>query len=551
MKKLLMKNLKEHLNFLCNLKERHLGSEGEKRAQEYIEKSFKEIGYQVIRESFPAPGWKYNNYFLKTDKKYFSCFPCFYSNSCNVKGKLFPINPKYIESYNKDLKGKICIIFEDINDVNKAGRISKFLEEYGANALVIVSPYENTCSTKIVREPNLKKIGILTVSKSTAREICKNLDKEFCLKIEGKNFTFNSYNIVAKYQGKIDKKIVIGAHYDTSPNCPGAWDNGSGVSILIELARYLKDKNINYSVDFVAFGGEEYGGYGYGLGGYEYFKKHRKEKILLMGCLDSLGVYIGNVCCYVGKSNYIKNILKNLISDYNIEVYDYRPGSDNNIFNDNDIPNIWFTDYNEISSKYFYIHSPEDNLKIIDFNKLEKISEIIFDTFEKLLKIELEKEMPKIKFRKMRQDDLKEVEKIVKKIWTMGVDKLREEKYGIIGRKSWDEWVWESIKSYLKEKETRKFVTETNGKIVGFCSYRIDKVRKIGTVGYNGVNPEYSGLGIGTYQINKVIELMKKEGMEIAEVLTGLNEGHLPARKMYEKCGFEEFFKSILYSKKL
>ncbi len=544
--------LKEHLDILCNkIVERHLGSEGEKQTQKYIEEEFKEIGYEVLREDFTAPCWNYGKYFLKTENIDFPCFPCFYSNSCDIKGQPIIINSKYIENYKEKIKGKICIIFEEIGDVNEAGKIAKILEDYGAGALIIVSPYENTYSTKIVRNPDLKKLGVITVSKDTAKEIIKNIKNVFHLKIEGKNFISNSCNIVAKYKGKTDKKIVIGAHYDTPPGCPGAWDNATGVSILIELARYLKDKNVKYSIDFVAFGGEEYGGLGYGIGGYEYFKKHKKEDILWMTCLDSIGVYLGEVKCYIGKSNYIKGILRDILSKFNIEVKDYRKGSDNNIFNDNNIPNIWFTDWDEKTSKYYHIHSPKDNLDIIDLEKLNRISEIIFFTIEKLLKIEIEREKQRLKFMRMRKNDFKEVKNIVRKIWTMGVDKLREETYGIIGNKSWDEWVWKSVKEYLKEKNTKKFVTKINGKIVGFCSYRIDKIKKIGTVGYNGVLPEYSGLGIGTYQINKILELMKKEGMEIAEVLTGLNEGHAPARRMYEKAGFKEFFKSVLYTKKL
>jgi len=544
--------LKKHLDILCNkIGERHLGSEGEKEAQKYIEEQFKEIGYEVVRENFSAPSWNYGRYFLKTEDIDFSCFPCFYSNSCDIKGQPVIINPKYIEDYRGRLKGKICIIFEEIEDVNQTNKIAKILEDYGAGALVIVSPYENTYSTKIVRNPDLRKLGVLTVSKSAAKEIIKNIKNIFHLKIEGKNFTSTSYNIVGRYKGKTDRKVVIGAHYDTAPGCPGAWDNGTGVSILIELARYLKDKDIKYSIDFVAFGGEEYGGLGYGLGGYEYFKRHSEEKIVFMGCLDEVGAYFGRVGCYVGKSNYIKDILKEFLSGSDIDVYDYKMGSDHNIFNDNGIPNIWFTDWDETTSKYFHMHSPEDNLEIIDIEKLKGLSEIIFFSFEKLLNLEQERDVSKLEFFKMKKEDFKEVENIVKRIWTMGGDKLREDRYGIIGGRTWEEWVWESVKEYLEEKGTRKFVTKIDGKIAGFCSYTIDKIKKIGTVGYNGVSPEYSGLGIGTYQMNKILELMKKEGMEIAEVLTGLNEGHTPARKMYEKVGFKEFSKSILYTKKL
>ena len=33
------------------------------------------------------------------------------------------------------------------------------------------------------------------------------------------------------------KRLVVGAHYDTVPGCPGANDNGSGVAAMLELAR--------------------------------------------------------------------------------------------------------------------------------------------------------------------------------------------------------------------------------------------------------------------------------------------------------------------------
>jgi len=45
--------------------------------------------------------------------------------------------------------------------------------------------------------------------------------------------------------------IVVGAHYDSVPGCPGADDNASGVAVLIELARMALPAR------FVAFANEE------------------------------------------------------------------------------------------------------------------------------------------------------------------------------------------------------------------------------------------------------------------------------------------------------
>ncbi len=51
--------------------------------------------------------------------------------------------------------------------------------------------------------------------------------------------------------------LVLGAHYDTVRGCPGANDNASGVAVLLELARLLRDRPLERTVRFVAFVNEE------------------------------------------------------------------------------------------------------------------------------------------------------------------------------------------------------------------------------------------------------------------------------------------------------
>lgn len=52
--------------------------------------------------------------------------------------------------------------------------------------------------------------------------------------------------------------LVIGAHYDSAGIAPGANDNGSGVAVLLELARLLKDhKSANTRLRLVFFVNEE------------------------------------------------------------------------------------------------------------------------------------------------------------------------------------------------------------------------------------------------------------------------------------------------------
>jgi hypothetical protein len=66
-------------------------------------------------------------------------------------------------------------------------------------------------------------------------------------------------NLIADIPGgaKANEIVVIGAHYDTVYDCPGADDNTSGVAALLELARSLKGSHPSRTVRFVAFVNEE------------------------------------------------------------------------------------------------------------------------------------------------------------------------------------------------------------------------------------------------------------------------------------------------------
>ncbi|MCI0807885.1 MAG: M20/M25/M40 family metallo-hydrolase [Chloroflexi bacterium] len=53
--------------------------------------------------------------------------------------------------------------------------------------------------------------------------------------------------------------VLIGAHYDTVPDSPGADDNASGVAAMLECARVLSELGSDREVTFVAFDAEEIG----------------------------------------------------------------------------------------------------------------------------------------------------------------------------------------------------------------------------------------------------------------------------------------------------
>lgn len=77
------------------------------------------------------------------------------------------------------------------------------------------------------------------------------------------DFTYNSRStsniIVTKTGTKYpDTFIIICGHYDTITG-PGTNDNGSGVSVILEVARLLQNIPTEYSIKFINFSGEEQG----------------------------------------------------------------------------------------------------------------------------------------------------------------------------------------------------------------------------------------------------------------------------------------------------
>lgn len=66
------------------------------------------------------------------------------------------------------------------------------------------------------------------------------------------------YNVIGFKKGKTNRRIIIGAHYDSVEVTPGADDNASGLAVLIELAYLLQQTpQPDCDVELVAWNSEE------------------------------------------------------------------------------------------------------------------------------------------------------------------------------------------------------------------------------------------------------------------------------------------------------
>ena len=103
-------------------------------------------------------------------------------------------------------------------------------------------------------------------------------------------------NLIAEIPGssRLGEIVIIGAHYDTVYDCPGADDNSSGVAGLLELARLLRKNETARTLRFVAFVNEEPPWFQTEtMGSWVYAKQARKlhENVVAAVSIESIGVY--------------------------------------------------------------------------------------------------------------------------------------------------------------------------------------------------------------------------------------------------------------------
>ena len=103
----------------------------------------------------------------------------------------------------------------------------------------------------------------------------------------------------------------------------------------------------------------------------------------------------------------------------------------------------------------------------------------------------------------------------------------------------WQKLQRERGEKACKDKEKINVLVATvDGIVVGFLAYELRKTDLTGEVRLIAVHPEYQNYGIGTELNIITLQKMKAAGMKKAEVGTGGDEGHAPARRSYEKAGY-------------
>jgi hypothetical protein len=177
--------------------------------------------------------------------------------------------------------------------------------------------------------------------------------------------------------------IIISAHYDTSPNSPGANDDGSGIAAVLAIAHVLSSYSFNHTIRFIAFSGEEVGTYGsftYARDAYR-----RGDNIYAVLNPDIIGwaesEYGGKIIrfSHTERASWIAEYASDIgvkyqdFIDLTIEdIPNYR-GSDHQAFDDYGYDSVWIVEHDPCRN----CHTPYDNITNINFTYLAKATKLL------------------------------------------------------------------------------------------------------------------------------------------------------------------------------
>lgn len=88
-------------------------------------------------------------------------------------------------------------------------------------------------------------------------------------------------------------------------------------------------------------------------------------------------------------------------------------------------------------------------------------------------------------------------------------------------------------------------VCEHEGEIVGFITTHTDGI--FGEICNNAAKAGTGLKGIGQTMYKYALDRFRSEGVKVAQVTTGLDYAHAPARKAYERAGFSRHLDSVTY----
>ncbi len=270
-----------HLKVLAgDIGVRAAGTDGEKRAADYIAQSLRDSGYQVAIEPFSFD-LRYDTSAVRLADATVKALALTGSPEAEARGVLVMAGIGRPEDFAlRDVRGKVVVV-----DRGVVPFAQKALNAQGAGAVGIIIVNNEDGQFRGTLGEGKFTIPIVGVERAERARVLGVAQASGSVTVTGAAGSRQtpSQNVVGRNGDKCE--AYLGAHYDSVPEGPGANDNASGTSMILELARTHKRPGLCV----IAFGAEEYGLWG----SQAYIKQHGIAGVKFVLNFDMVGKVTG------------------------------------------------------------------------------------------------------------------------------------------------------------------------------------------------------------------------------------------------------------------
>ena len=356
---------------LVNFGARVAGTPATEKASNYLLQEYRKAGYVAEIQTFSYPKFVDLGSNLTIDGNVIAGKALNDSQSGKITAPLVvvPDFGRTRDYADINVKGKVVIV--------KRGEI-RFLEKAqnaanaGAVGLVVVNTKPGNLFGTLGGDVKIPVLALTDEAGKALLEVNQS-PRQVNLAVNTRQGNITGRNVIARLPGVTQPKVILGGHYDSVVDSPGANDNASGTAVVLAIARKAAKTPLARQAWFMAFDGEEDG-----LHGSKAFVSSAKPEFIqgLKGMFnfDMVGV---NDRLLVGGTESLTKIAK--ATNPEITTFGGRGGSDHASFASAKVPVLFF--YRGEDPNY---HSPGD--KQVDAKLLEETAQLGFDLANKIQK---------------------------------------------------------------------------------------------------------------------------------------------------------------------
>jgi len=331
---------------------RTAGSDAAGRAAETVAGAFRELGLEPRFQEFDLVGYDADEPELEVEGERWAAGPCMYAHAFDGAGTVQRIG----ESNAPVGEGKL----PNFAVVDTSGReVARLLTSpFSIGAIPFMSPHVH-----ITTPPTA------FVSRADSERLRDGMRVR--LEVGGRFLPGRrERNVIAELPGRSSERVLVTAHYDSVWRGPGAIDNASGVEGVRRVGEALRGRDLERSVQLVAFAAEEIK-----LTGSRWYVDEAK----LRGELDQIAGVVNLDCIAYGeKLNLLASpdallgraveAARNLglLDRYALETGPATGGVDSHWFADAGVPALTILHF-----PYDEYHLPADSPALVDEKQLE------------------------------------------------------------------------------------------------------------------------------------------------------------------------------------